>query len=151
MAAKPFSRLRIIRKKLFIYRPDPANAEAIQNMKPPTNIKEAGRFLGMCGFYRKHVPKFVLIAAPLTDLTRSKVEVRCTDSCQQAFEKLKAKLIETPIIVRAGISKQFVVTTDASDIHVRGVPSQAQADRSDRTVGCFSKRLKPAETRHSDR
>ncbi len=51
-------------------RPDPANTEAIQKMKPPTNVKEVRRFLGMCGFYRKHVPNFAQITNPLTNLTR---------------------------------------------------------------------------------
>ncbi len=31
-------------------RPDPANVEAVQNMKPPTNAKGVRSFLGMCGF-----------------------------------------------------------------------------------------------------
>ncbi len=42
-------------------RPDPSNVEAIKTMKPPTNVKEVRRFLGMCGFYRKHVPQFAKI------------------------------------------------------------------------------------------
>ncbi len=84
-------------------------------MKPPSNIIEVRRFLGMCGFCCKHVPQFTLIAAPLTNLTRSKVKFKWTESCQQAFEKFKAKLMEAPVLVRDDVSKSFVVTTDASD------------------------------------
>ncbi len=51
-------------------RPDPANIEAVNNMKAPTNAKGVRRFLGMCGFYRKHIPSSAKIAAPLTNLTR---------------------------------------------------------------------------------
>ncbi len=51
-------------------RPDPSNVEAVKTMKPPTTVKEVRRFLGMCGFYRKHVPQFAKIAAALTNLTR---------------------------------------------------------------------------------
>ncbi len=51
-------------------RPDPVNIEAVNNMKAPTNAKGVRRFLGMCGFYRKHIPSFAKIAAPLTNLTR---------------------------------------------------------------------------------
>ncbi len=121
-------------------RPNPANTEAIQNMKPSANIKEVKRFLSMCGFYRKHVPRFALIAAPLTNLTHSKVESRWADSCHQAFEKLKARLMEATILVRADVSKQFVVTTYVSDTHVGAVLSQAQAYGSDWAVGYFPKR-----------
>ncbi len=38
-------------------------------MKAPTTVKEVRRFLGMCEFYRKHVPSFAKIAALLTNLT----------------------------------------------------------------------------------
>ncbi len=51
--------------------PNPKNIEAVMKMKPPTNTREVRRFLGMCGFYRKHVPSFVKIATPLTNLARS--------------------------------------------------------------------------------
>ncbi len=118
-------------------------------MKPPTNVKGIRRFLGMCGFYRKHVPNFAQIAAPLTNLTRNSVDFNWTDKCQQAFEDLKEKLVNAPILIRADITKPFVVTTDVNDTHVGGVLSQAQPDGSDRSIAYFSKRLKPAETRYS--
>ena len=130
-------------------RPDPANVEAIQNMKPPTNVKEVRRFLGMCGFYRKHVPEFAKVANPLTNLTRSKVEFNWTEQCQEAFQELKQRLVQAPILVRADVSKPFIITTDASNTHVGGVLSQIQPDGTDRAIGYFSKKLKPAEVRYS--
>ncbi len=48
-------------------RPNPENVKAVQNMKPPTNAKGVRSFLGMCGFFRKHIPRFAKIAAPLTN------------------------------------------------------------------------------------
>ncbi len=57
-------------------------------MKPPTSVKEVRRFLGMCGFYRKHIPNFAQIVAPLTNLTRNTVELIWTDKCQEAFDEL---------------------------------------------------------------
>ncbi len=53
-------------------RPEPENVKAVQNMKPPTNAKGVRSFLGMCGFYRKHISRFAKIAVPLTNLTRKK-------------------------------------------------------------------------------
>ncbi len=46
------------------FRPDPCNIEAVVNMKPPTNVKDTRRFLGMTGFYRKHIDHFSHLAAP---------------------------------------------------------------------------------------
>ncbi len=37
-------------------KPDPKNIEAVAKMKATTTVKEVRRFLGMCAFYRKHVP-----------------------------------------------------------------------------------------------
>ncbi len=50
--------------------PDPNNVEAVLEMKPPTKVKEVRRFLGMTGFYRKHIHNYAKIAIPLTNLTR---------------------------------------------------------------------------------
>ncbi len=38
-------------------KPDPENVEAVEKMKSPTDVKETRRFLGMAGFYRKHIEK----------------------------------------------------------------------------------------------
>ncbi len=54
-------------------RSGPANIEPIQNLKLPTNIKEMRRFLGMCGFYCKHIHQFAKIAHPLTNQTKNNV------------------------------------------------------------------------------
>ncbi len=50
--------------------PDPKNVEAVLERKPPTKVKEVRRFLGMTGFYRKHIHNYAKIATPLTNLTR---------------------------------------------------------------------------------
>jgi len=129
--------------------PDPKNVEAIQKMKAPTKVKEVRRFLGMCGFYRKHVPNFAKIAAPLTNLTRSTSKFDWSDLCQVAFETLKELLTCAPVLVRAQTDKPFIVTTDASNTHVGGVLSQIQTDGTNKPVGYFSKKLNSTECRYS--
>ncbi len=103
--------------------PDPENVKAVQNMKPPTNDKGVRSFLGMCGFYRKDIPSFPKIAAPLTNLTRKNIEFKWTERCQEAFAELKSRLAQAPVIVRADVHQPFIVTTDASGTHVGGVLS----------------------------
>ncbi len=79
-------------------KPDPKNFEAVARMKAPTTVKEIRRFLGMYGFYRKHVPSFAKIAAPLIDLTRTNTTNTTfiwSKQCQQSFEQLKACLMDT--------------------------------------------------------
>ena len=130
-------------------RPDPKNVEAVRKMRPPKTVKEVRRYLGMCGFYRKHIPDFAKIAAPLYELTKKEVDFKWTETCQASFETLKISLVEAPVLARAKVSQPFIVTTDASQTHVGGVLSQIQEDGSDRPIGYFSKKLKPPESRYS--
>ena len=44
--------------------------ERVRSAKRPTTKKKVCSFLGFAGFYRKFIPNFAHIAAPLTDLTR---------------------------------------------------------------------------------
>ncbi len=103
---------------------DPNNIEAVMKMKPPTNVRGVRRFLGMCGFYCKHVPSFAKVATPLTNVTRSNTVFAWTEECQKSFAHLKDSLVNAPILVKAQVDQTFILTTDASDTHVGGVLSQ---------------------------
>lgn len=129
--------------------PDPKNVEAVLKMKPPTKVKEVRRFLGMAGFYRKHVPNFAKIATPLTNLTKKTQLFKWTEQCQHSFEILKECLARAPILARAQTNQPFFVTTDASNSHVGGVISQTQSDGNIKPLGYFSKKLNPTESRYS--
>ncbi len=93
--------------------PDPKNVEAVLEMKPPTKVKEVRRFLGMTGFYRKHIHNYAKIATLLTNLTRKTQTFKWTDQCQTAFETLKEYLSKAPILVRAQPHQPFILVTDA--------------------------------------
>lgn len=46
------------------------NTDALRNAQPPTNLTELRSFLGMCNVYRRFVPGFARVAAPLSRKTR---------------------------------------------------------------------------------
>ncbi len=87
-------------------------------MRPPTEAKEVRRFLGMTGFYRKHIHNYVKIATALTNLTRKIQTFKWTDQCETAFETLKEYLSKAPALVRALLHQPFIITTDAHNTHV---------------------------------
>ncbi len=89
------------------------------------------------------------MAAPLTDLTFKNQPFRWIVDCQRAFEDLKDKLVTSPILVKANLSKQFTLETDASQHHVAAVLLQYDDKGLPRAVGYFSKKLRPAEVRYS--
>ncbi len=104
-------------------------------MSPPETIKEVRRYLGMCGFYRKHIPSFSKIAAPLHNLTRKNVEFLWTQECQNSSEILKSTLTTAPVLVKADVTQPFLLTTNASSTHVGAVLSQVQPDNSNKPIG----------------
>ena len=92
--------------------PNDVKSIAIKEWPKPATPKDAMRFMGLCNYYRKFVPHFSKVAAPINaymsghDNWNSKQEV--------AFETLKDKLTSPPVLVLPDFSKQFRLTTDAS-------------------------------------
>ena len=68
---------------------DPEKTRAIATMTAPTSVTEVRRFLGMTGYYRRTIPDFVKIAAPLIALTRKWVTWEWSTAEQTAFNVLK--------------------------------------------------------------
>ncbi len=103
----------------------------------------------MTGFNGKHIHTYAKIATPLTNLTRKTQTFKWTAQCQAAFETLKEYLSKVPVLVRAQPHQPFILTTDASNIHVGGVLSQTQTDGETKPLGYFSKKLNSTESRYS--
>ena len=68
--------------------PLPEKLTSIQKMPPPKTPKEIKQFLGLIGYYRKFVPRFLDLATPLNALTRKNIEFKWTKKCQESFELL---------------------------------------------------------------
>ena len=58
--------------------PLPEKLESIAKMPAPRNPKEMKQFLGLVGYYRKFVPRFVDVSRVLTHLTKKDVEFKWT-------------------------------------------------------------------------
>ena len=129
-------------------RPDPKNVEAVQDRPIPTTVKQVRSFLGMCGFYRRHIENFAKIALPLSNLTKKDKQFVWDSRCQEAFESLKSKLTKAPILVKPDMGKPFTLVTDASDVSVGAVLTQSNG-KINRVIGYFSRKLTPTETRYS--
>ncbi|PRQ24473.1 putative nucleotidyltransferase, Ribonuclease H [Rosa chinensis] len=78
---------------------DKAKIDLIARLPPPTSVKGVRSFLGHAGFYRRFIENFSLISKPLCDLLAKDSKFVFTSDCLRAFELLKERLTQAPIIV----------------------------------------------------
>jgi hypothetical protein len=77
----------------------PSKVKTITEWVAPQKVKDVQSFIGFANFYRRFMNGFSKIVAPLTELTKKGVAFEWSSKCQQAFEELKKKFIEAPILV----------------------------------------------------
>lgn len=122
-------------------RPNPDKIRPIVDYERPTTITKLRRFLGMANYYRRFLPDFSGIVAPLTELLKTKSKIiQWTDEAEQAFIAVKECLISTPVLCSPDFEKEFVIQTDASDVAVAGVLTQIQ-EGQERVISYFSHKL----------
>ena len=93
---------------------DGKKLEAIEKWKPPTSVKGIQSFTGFTNFYRKFIPDFSNIVAPLNLLTHKGEPWVWTQLQQHAFERLKHIFSSTPVLQIPNVTRPFSIMTDTS-------------------------------------
>ena len=130
-------------------KPNPRLVEAVRDFPTPQSLKQLRQFIGLSSYYRRFVPKFAKIAQPLHRLTKKEVAFTWDEACQEAFEVLKRKLIEAPVLSYPSFEKDFALETDASVQGLGAVLSQQQEDGRLHPVAYASRSLTPTEANYS--
>ena len=104
--------------------------------------------MGLAGFYRKFIPNFSEIAAPLTDLTKKDRPNRIKDWLshhKRAFQTLKSRLTSSPILRLPVFNevKPFKLRSDASVIGIGAVLLQEFEGEGKLPIAYASKKLLP--------
>ncbi|XP_078797929.1 uncharacterized protein LOC144989406 [Oryzias latipes] len=131
-------------------RPQVDKVKAILDCQRPRTKKEVRSFLGLAGWYRRFVPQFATIAAPLTALTTKaqKNPVPWDDECEKAFRALKQQLCSSPVLRSPNFENKFLVQVDASAVGVGAVLAQGE-EGAEQPILYLSRKLLPRETRYS--
>ena len=93
--------------------PLPEKLDSITNMPAPENQTEVKQFLGLVWYYCKFVPHFSDISKPLVKLMRKDTPFTWMKHCHLAFNMLKDKFCEAPILCYPDSSKPYTLFTDA--------------------------------------
>ena len=103
---------------------------SITSLAPPKTMGELHRLLGMFGYYRAFIHQFAKIAWLLNDLKKSsgigpkqencrtnynsKQPIQWSSECQVAFDELKHRMCNAPILAHPLFDRPFILYTDAS-------------------------------------
>ncbi|GKC40758.1 reverse transcriptase domain-containing protein [Tanacetum coccineum] len=101
-----------------------AKLDVIAKLPHPTTVKGVRSFLGHSGFYRRFIQHFLKISRPLTHLLEKETPFVFSKECVEAFNALKKKLTEEPILVTPDWDLPFEIMCDASDYAVGAVLGQ---------------------------
>jgi len=98
--------------------------DKVKSWTPPRNLKEVRRFLGFMGYYRYFIKGYSAIAKPLLELTKQLTPWHWDTPQQQAFDDLKEKMCEKPVLQQPDFDKTFYLQTDALAYGVGAILSQ---------------------------
>ena len=110
-------------------RSDPKKIEAVRDFPTPINKRKVKQFYGLASYYRRFIKNFAAIAYPLPQLTGLKDGQNSRPfvwekSEQNAFDQLKERLCNNPVLAAPDLGKEFIVSTDASDLALGAILSQ---------------------------
>ena len=135
-------------------RPGEAKTQVIRDWKPPTDVRQIKQFLGLCGYFRRVVKDFSIIAKPLTVLTRKDSTYKkgpLPEAALASFKRLQTILSTRPVLAAVSRSPDhtFVLITDASNVGAGAVLAQRGPDGLERPVAYASKTWTDSESRRA--
>lgn len=103
--------------------PDNDKIKVVQQFPVPQDAQSTKRFVAFANYYRSFIKNFADIAHPLNKLTRKNVPFIWTSECQKAFETLKLKLSQPPILQFPNFAEDnnFILKTDASGVAIGAI------------------------------
>ena len=125
--------------------------KAIMDVAPPSNKKELQSLLGKINFLRRFISNLsgkTKVFSPLLRLKNE--EFIWHKEHQEAFDRIKAYLVEPPVLVPPVWNKPMRLYIAASDSTIGSMLVQENVNGVERPIYYLSRMLNDAETRYSD-
>jgi hypothetical protein len=125
-----------------------AKVDKIKDWKPPKDITQVQCFLGFTRYYQYFIKGYSQLARPLLDLTKKGTPWHWGDIQQKAFNNLKNKMCQKPVLANPDLKKMFYLQTNMSTSGAGAVLSQEVDNRKRRLVAYFSCTFSPVEANY---
>ena len=126
----------------------PQKLDAVRNWEHPKTVTQVRSFTAFCNYYRKFVKNLAEVANPLYALTSKAVKFTWSEEHEEAFQLLKMRLLQAPILSFPNFSYPFVIDRDASETALGTVLSQV-IEGEERPVAFQSRVLTKTEVNYA--
>ena len=124
---------------------DPVKVKGFAEWPTLTSVKDVRSFLGFGNFYRKFIPGFSTLAAPLNNLLKKETPFCWTEEAQKSFDSLKQKLISSPVLMMPDQTRPFQIECDTSKYALGAVLTQQDSNGDRHPVAYLSKTFSETE------
>jgi len=111
----------------------------------PKCVKDVQKFLGLANYYCRFIQGFAFIARLLYDTVKKDRKWEWMEKQEKAFEELKKKFTQEPVLAVPDLDKKMRIEVDASDYVMECVLSMEGEDGKWRPVTFLSKSLNETE------
>ncbi|MGL5706859.1 MAG: reverse transcriptase domain-containing protein [Aeromonas sp.] len=133
--------------------PDEDRVKSIKEFRLPKNKKELQSFLGLVSYCRKFIKNLSETATPLYQALKENQgnikEFTLNEEAKSAYENIKKKINHDIILKLPDTNKEFILTTDASNVAIGAALVQTDENNVEHIISFFSKILNPAQKNYS--
>jgi RNase H-like domain found in reverse transcriptase len=127
---------------------DPVKLSGIRDWPTPTSVKQVRGFIGFANFYRQFIKKFSKLVLLLNNPLQKDTKFDWNNQCQEAFETLKGRFLQEPMLMMPDHSKPFQIKSDASKYASGAVLTQTDINGDRHPVAFLSKTFTDMECRY---
>ena len=125
-------------------KPDPAKVQTLLDWEFPGTALELSRFLGLAVYFRKFIPNYSIITAPLYHLLKKNVQFQSNAALLQAFQLVKNLMTTPPVLAYPNPDLPYELISDASRTGCGAVLVQES-----RPIAYFSAKFSKAESEYA--
>jgi hypothetical protein len=124
---------------------DPVKLAGIADWPAPTTLRQLRSFLRFGNFYRKFIHHYSDLTHPLNKLLQKNQSYHWTANQQVAFEQLKQKFQEEPVLILPDQTRPFQIESDTSKYASGAVLMQTDINGDQHPCAYISKSFSPAK------
>lgn len=126
-------------------KPDPEKVSKLISMRRPANIKELRSAMGMWNYFTSFLPGYSIYAAPLfKQLRKNNKELIWDEESVKAWQAIKEKISQAPIMGHIDLNKPLYLHTDACSTGFAAMLTQEENGRHV-LIDAISRTTTPAE------